>query len=118
MSLSVGNEDNGASVTVKQTIVESLEAPRLTGIDVKDFVRFRELRSIYERKLAEHNRDQNKNVPRTTLRNSISNDLLRMFIRIKWVPETDIEEISDESLIQCINNQAIIIKRDFRHPFC
>ena len=113
-NVDAGNElmkNQGA--TIRQTIVETLEAPRLVGIEVKDFVEFREKRHEYERKLAERNAEQNTNVPRTTIRNSIDNDLLKMFIRMQWIPETELSKITEESLITCINTQSSVPKKEY-----
>ena len=43
---------------VKQTIVETLETPRLLGIDVSGFVSFKEKREIYERKVKQKAKEQ------------------------------------------------------------
>lgn len=56
MAASPENRELG-SKTVKQTIVETIEAPRLSGIETTDFVTFREKRANYERLLTEKNSD-------------------------------------------------------------
>jgi len=44
-----------SSSTVRQTIVETVEAPRLEGITTADFVKFKQDREVYERRIAEKN---------------------------------------------------------------
>lgn len=78
--------------TVRQTIVESLEAPRLTGIEVRDFVLFKERRVIYERQFTEKSAEQRVPIPKISLRNSIDPNVLRLFIRANWVPEASATE--------------------------
>ena len=62
--------------TVRQTIVETFEAPRLNGIDTADFVVFQQTRALYERNTTEDNADTNSQVPLTTYRNSIARPVL------------------------------------------
>ena len=94
--------------TVRQTIVETLEAPRLTGIEVRDFVLFKERRIIYERQISEKSAEQGSPIPKTSLRNSIDPNVLKMFIRANLVPDTDVESISEASIEKCICERATI----------
>ena len=107
------NSSNGQPSTVRQTIVETLEAPRLIGIETINFVEFKKKRTTYERQLSERNAEQNTCVPKTTLRNSIDDDLLRLFIQLGWVPEDDIEKISEESLRICIEKQSEVLTENY-----
>ena len=76
---------NASNETVKQTIVETLEALWLTGIDISDFVSFKERREIYETKVTEKSLEQKIKIATTSYRNSIDRSLLEIFIIAKWV---------------------------------
>ena len=103
-----GDISTATQATACQTIVETLEAPRLLGIQIHDFVEFREKRSVYERRPAEKNAELNMAVPKTALRNSIDDSLLKNFIRLKWVPESCISTIQEESIRRCIEKRSKI----------
>ena len=45
--------DGSLASTVRQTIVETIEAPRLLGLSTGDFVKFKNDRELYERRIAE-----------------------------------------------------------------
>ena len=94
--------------TVKQTIVESFEAPRLQGIDIKDFVSFKEKREIYDRKVKEKCTEQKIKIIPTSYRNSIDKSLLETFVIAKWVPETTVDSITEDSLKKCIDNRSTV----------
>ncbi len=72
--------------TVKQRIVETIEASRLTDIRTSDLVAFMEKRAIYERQMAEiENADSNVCLPLTTYRNSTDDSLLQLCDIANWV---------------------------------
>lgn len=108
------NDENGDVVMTdtndskKQTIVESLEAPRLQGINMKDFVSFKEKREIYERKVNEKCREQKIKIVPTSYRNSIDKSLLETFVIAKWVPEATVDSIAEDSLKKCIENRSTV----------
>ena len=54
------------SAQVRQTIVETLETLRVTGISTKDVVSFKQKRLIYERLVTEKNSDQSITIPATS----------------------------------------------------
>lgn len=99
--------------TVKQTIVETLEAPRLSGIDTSDCVKFKELRDIYERRVEETRAEQGSTLPATTYLSSIEEAVLHMFIVARGVPVNSIEEISEAHVKDCIEQEAIIQPGDY-----
>ena len=90
-STRVRSGPDGNSSTVKQTIVETLEAPRLNGISTQDFVKFKQDRAIYERRAAKKNYQDGVTVALTSYRNSIKNPILALMLRAEWVtaPDTD-----------------------------
>ena len=94
-----GNRD---ASTVRQTIVETLEAPRLTGITTECFARFREERAIYERRVLEKNAQEGVHVEVTSYRNSIDESVLALMIRANWVDASDVEQLSEEQLQACV----------------
>lgn len=77
--------DAKQSGTVKQTIVESVEAPRLTYISTSDFVAFVQGIEVYEHQVEERNADATTKLPLTSYRNSISKAILELFVVAGWV---------------------------------
>ena len=94
--------DPKQSGTVKQTIVESVEAPRLTDISTSDFVAFAQGREVYERQGEEKNADAATKMPLTSYRNSISKAILELFVVAGWVSASRTEEITEQELKECV----------------
>ena len=88
-----GDDERSSAKTVKQTIVEKIEAALLTDIETTDFVTFREKREIYERLVEDKNKDSNVQIPLSTYRNSISKPILAMLVLANWVAATKVEEL-------------------------
>ncbi len=84
--------------TIKQTIVETIEAPRLTDISTTNFVLFTQKREIYERVISEKNSDANVQIPLTTYRNSIPKPILQLFVLANWVPVANVDDITEAHL--------------------
>ena len=99
--------------TVRQTIVETVEAPRLTDIDTSDFVMFKQKRVIYERKIAEKNAEEGVQVQLTTYRNSISRAVLEFFVSAGWLKAADAEAVTEEQLKELIERNARIDPADY-----
>lgn len=59
-----------AEKTVRQTIVETIEAPRLTGLSPAHPITFKKDCEICERRIAEKNADSNVSVKATTDKDS------------------------------------------------
>lgn len=97
---------------MRQTIVETLEAPRLTGINTSDFVVFKDKRDLYERKLSEKNSENNTDIPITTYRNSVDESVLEFFYISGWIPVASIDEISEEDLKKCIEDHSKVEDKD------
>lgn len=104
-----GNSDD----TVRQTIVETLEAPRLRGIETSDFVTFKQKREVYERRVQEKIAEQGVAIPATTYRNSIEKPVLEIFITAQWVPVPSIDDITEEHLKDCVEDRAKIQTEDY-----
>lgn len=94
------------SGTVRQTIVTNLEAPRLQGVATKHFTQFKRKRELYEKQLAEKNREPGSNFPVTSYRASIDDAYLRIFITAHWIKATSLEEITEEELVGCVEARA------------
>ena len=94
--------------TVRQTIVETLEAPRLTGVSTGDFVKFKNSREIYERRLEAKNRDDSVNVPATSYRDCVDELVLGLMIRASWVKADSIDEITEKQIEECVNKRSHI----------
>ena len=99
--------------TVKQTIVETIEAPRLENFEVPDLVTFKEKRLVYERRVSQKNRDPSVNIPFTTYRDSVSESVLRMFVTARWIEADSVGNITEEQLKGCIERRARVDERDY-----
>lgn len=98
---------------VPQTIVETLEAPRLNGISTEDFVSFMQKREIYERRVTEKSQEQGIAIPATSYLNSIEKPILDIFVTAQWVPVSKTEEITEEHLRDCVQQRAVIKPEDY-----
>eukprot|EP00171_Calliarthron_tuberculosum_P003196 IDg3196t1 len=95
-------EDNAKGDTVKQTIVETVEAPRLTDVATSDFVTFKMRRQTYERVISEKNYDPLVNIPLTTYKSSISKHVQQLFVLANWVSASNLDDITEEQLKACV----------------
>lgn len=102
-----------ATETVRQTIVESVEAPRLKDISTEDFVLFKEKREVYERQIAEKNAESGVQVPLTTYRNPITKPVLDMFVTACWVPVESVDDIQEEHLRACVEERAHVSPQEY-----
>lgn len=107
------DSSKNAKDTVRQTILEAIEAPRLKGINTSDFVEFSEKRAIYERLVSEKNEENGSVAPITSYRNSIDDCYLDAFMWADWVPVSSIEEITEDHLRQCISTRARISPEEY-----
>ena len=108
-SLSVGVR----RATVRQTIFETLEAPRLTGFATADFINFKPKREIYERRVQETSAEQGTEIPATSYRNFIEKPILQIFITAQWVAVNEVEEISEQHLKNCVEERSNVKSEDF-----
>lgn len=103
----------GSKDTVKQTIVETVEAPRLTDIATVDFVQFKIARAAYERIISEKNEDPAVNIPLTTYKSSISAPIQQLFVLANWVPVNTVEKITEAHLKKCVEDKACVKPDDY-----
>ena len=94
--------------TVRQTIVETLEAPRLSGVSTEDFVKFKNAREIYERRLEAKNKDEGINVGATSFRDSVDELVLGLMIRAKWIEATDVENVTESQIRECVKTRSSV----------
>lgn len=92
--------------TVKQTIVETIEAPRLTNIDGSDFVTFTESDSIYEKKIEEKNKESGMKIPLTTYRSSVDELVLELFLIANWIKAEDVANVIEKQIKKCIKTRT------------
>lgn len=78
--------------TVRETIVESLEAPRLSGMDRKKFSQFREKRKEYERLVDEYNTQDGHEA---------------------LVSASDIGSVSEDEQKECIEKEVDVSPEDY-----
>ena len=77
--------DGGRNDTVKQTIVETVEVPRLNDKGTSDFVKFKIAREAYERIINEKNLDPNVEIPLTRYKSSIPKPMQQLFVLAGWI---------------------------------
>ncbi len=94
--------------SVKQTIVESLEAPRLSNIDTEHFVKFLQLREIYENKVTEKRKEIGPEVPMTSYRTSIDKSVLELMVMAQWISANNVNGITEDQLRKCVRKKAVI----------
>lgn len=70
---------SAASSRIRQTIVETVEAPRLEGITITGFVKFKHDRAMYERRIEEKNSGPKVEVQMTTYIDSVDPSVLNIF---------------------------------------
>ena len=104
---------NEGFATVKQTIVASLEAPRLTDITTEAIAVFKEQRATYERQVDEKNSDSSTQITKTTYRNSVDQSVLDVFVMAQWVPVHSVEEVTEQQIRDCIDNRAEVAVQDY-----
>ncbi|CDF33359.1 unnamed protein product [Chondrus crispus] len=92
--------------TVRQTIITNLEAPRLEGVATKYFTAFLKKRDLYEKQLAEKNREPGVHITPTSYRASIDDSYLRIFLTAKWIKAESLEAISEEQIRECVKEKA------------
>lgn len=99
--------------TVRQTIVETLEAPRLTGIATADFLALKQTRTIYERRVQEKSVNQGIEIPTTSYRKSMENPVLKIFVTAQWVPVSTVNEITKAHLKQYVDERASVKPEEY-----
>lgn len=106
-------QDIARGRTVRQTIVETLEAPRLCGLETKDFVKFKSLREIYKRQVREKRAEEGSHTPLTSYTNSMEDSILELFITFQWVLENSVAEITEKSLELCVKEKACVNEENY-----
>ena len=108
-----GDQGDQAAGQDRSSLVETIEAPRLKGVSTSDFVQFEEQRKLYERKVQEKSDSTGVSIPLTTIRNSIDEGLLDAFIWSQWAPVSDITEITENHLRDCIKARTTVQPKDY-----
>lgn len=98
---------------MKQTIVETVEAPRLEGLSVAGFAKFKEDRDVYERCIAEKNLNPNLSVQLTTYKDSIDPCLLDIFAPGNWVPVDDVKDIKESHPKECVEKHCVVTPKNY-----
>jgi len=98
---------------IRQTIVETLDAPRLGGITTEDFVLFKQKREVYERRVMEKSLEQGMNIPATSYLNSIEKPILDILVTAQWVPVGTAADITEAHLKKCVEERAEIKPEDY-----
>lgn len=101
-----------SSTNVRQTIISSVEAPRLRGVSTNHFIDFKKRREIYEMQIVEKNTDPATNIPLVSYKVSIENADLRLFIAAGWIQAPSIENITEMQIRKCIQDRGYLLLDD------
>ena len=108
-----GASNPGVVPTVRQTIVETLEAPRLCGIRTEDIVQFKEKRLVYERKVAAKSTEGEVNVQLTSYRDSIDESVLDLFVLSAGVLADTVSGITEDQLKSVVEERSKVPEDQF-----
>lgn len=92
--------------TVRETVISCLEAPRLKGVSTRQFIEFKRLRDLYEKQVEEKSRNLKEDIVPTSLRASIEDDDLNIFIAAGWIDAESIDTITERQILQCIEERC------------
>lgn len=90
----------GKKMTVRETVISCVKAPRLKGVSTRRFIDFKRLRDLYEKQVAEKARHLNENIVNTSLRASIEDNDLHTIIAAGWIEAPSIDEITISQIKQ------------------
>ena len=99
--------------TIKQTIIETIEAPRLENIIVRDSVAFKESRIIYERRISKKNADAAVQMPLSTYKISINESVLELFVTENCVDSTSVDRITEDRIKSYIDKLTHVEENDY-----
>lgn len=91
---------------IRQTIIYAVEAPRLRGVWTKHFIEFRKARELYEKIIAEKNKEPGTSIPFTSYKESIEDTDLHLFVAAGWVETNYLEAITEFQIKQCIDDRC------------
>ena len=91
--------------TVRQTAVETLEAPSLLGMSLQNVVEFKKKHSIYEAQVEEKNKKDGVQITETTYKNSIGLILLSTLWHAGFITSASIEAITENGSKGCIEGK-------------
>lgn len=92
----IGSRD----AAVRQTILETLEAPRFCGISTEEFVDLKTKREFYEGRVKEKNDEQG--VTPTSYLNLIDESVLEMFVLAQLVTVQSVADLTGDDLKKCV----------------
>lgn len=92
-------ERNG---TVKETIINCLEAASLRGISTRHFIELKRMRELYERRIEEKGRQSNKEIVPTSIRALVEAKNLKIFIAAGWIEASSIDGITKRQMQECV----------------
>ena len=99
--------------TVRQTILESLDAPHLDDFSIEALVEFKKKREIYVRRVKERSEEQGTEHTPNSLLNSIDESVLRMFVIAQWVQVENVEDLTEDDLNKVIEERTTIDPEDY-----
>lgn len=92
--------------TVKETVINCLEAPSLRGVSTRHFIEFKRLRLLYEKQIEEKSRQLKEEIVPTSYRASIEDDDLRTFITAGWIEANSIDELTERQIQECVESRC------------
>eukprot|EP00171_Calliarthron_tuberculosum_P023513 IDg23513t1 len=92
--------------TRKQTVVETLEAPMLTGVSLRDFIEFKRKRDKYEREISEKNKEEGVEITLASYLTSVDRPVLELMWLRKYIERDSLDEITEDDVKECISHRA------------
>lgn len=92
--------------TVRETVINCIEAPRLKGLSTGEFIEFKKLRDLYEKQIEEKSRHRKEEIFATSYKASIEDDDLEIFIAAGWIEASSVDEIAERQIVQCIEERC------------
>lgn len=91
--------------TVKKTVINSLEAPRLRGVAAHHFVEFKQLWELSEKQIYENDKPLREAIKPTSYKALIDIDDLEIFIEVERIEAIFIDEITEGRVQQYVEEQ-------------
>jgi len=91
----------------RQTVVETLEAPLLSGLSVEDFVRFKKDREKYELEVQEKNKEDGVEITPAGYITSVDRTLLKVLFKRGYIVANSFEDITDDDIRECIGRKSV-----------
>lgn len=92
--------------TIRETVISSVETLRLKGVSIQQFINFKKPRDLYEKQIEESSRYLKEEVIATSLRVSMENENLKIFIAAGWIEAPSLDEVTERQIEHCIEERC------------